>query len=407
MKRTILLVLMIVLVVMSGTITGCSCEEDGGETAQSEMEVKGLEIQVNRAYFAIVADWYENLIVETTLHNKGGEARYLNFFLPESTSLFLQDGDGTTYRNTQAFTSWKEGRDRLPEGNVDSLRLEPGEMRTLMLRFDDVPKDVDGLKLVCVLYTDREHRASAKVEIQGEPTNGESSDEPESAEDGQVYTSAPRNPEEPAEVLAAFWFWVSEGKEREAESFVAAEWISEYRASLDELEDQFGGKVQKVIAVETTKEGETAKADFILYLDGDGPENLTAYFTEENGEWKLNLGEDAGKKIYTEAPNNPETPGEVVAAFYFWRWEGGKKQELIGIIEESFREEASAEYDGEPIGDISKVKRLIVDDELIEGRIATVTITVEVLNEDPQTAKLILVLEDGEWRVAKDQPYAF
>lgn len=170
MKKLILILVAILLVASSLVTLSCGKVEDSGEVAGKTAQLGGLKITVNDAYFherrsSTGRRIWEAIIVELTLKNAGKESQYLLFAL--YSNFYLQDAGGTVYRDLTAHARWehRDGYKMLTFGLID-LELEPGETQSLILKFEDVPRDVRGLRLFCKEYAVEEgKRISIPLEI--------------------------------------------------------------------------------------------------------------------------------------------------------------------------------------------------------------------------------------------------
>jgi hypothetical protein len=295
--KKLLLILITLLLAISGAVTGCTCEGGPG----GSVEADGLEITVNRAYFGEVAGW-ESFLVEVTLKNTGDEGAFIHFV--PFPNLFLQDTDGDTYKTMKAFTGWKEsstGEYQFPEGELDNISIEPDEIKDLFLRFWDVPEDVEGLKLIYAKPKTEggETRVSIPLEVEeAEPAEPEEAtptaqepSEPEGTHEGNIYTSAPENPQTPGEVVAAFYFLIQDGKLERAKELASINAIKKYYSSdIPQIADYFADHPLQNIRIESEKiENGTAEVVFTMYTGEKRSENenIPGLLVREGGEWKF------------------------------------------------------------------------------------------------------------------------
>jgi hypothetical protein len=292
-----LLILVAILLALSGAVTGCTCEGGPGGSAEAD----GLEITVSRAYFGEVAGW-ESFLVEVTLRNTGDEGSFIHF--APFPNFFLQDSDGDTYKTMKAFTGWKEsstGEYQFPEGELDNISIEPNETKDLFLRFWDVPEDVEELELIYAKPKTEggETRVSIPLEVEeAEPTEPEEAtptaqepSEPEETHEGNVYTSAPENPQTPGEVVAAFYFLFNENRGEEVEKYITTDSFEKIRSSISKGEEYFDDyPLQKILIKGEEEKENTAKVQFVAYVTGEGAtEEMTALLVKEKEEWKLDF----------------------------------------------------------------------------------------------------------------------
>jgi hypothetical protein len=290
--KKVLLILITLLVAISGAVTGCTCEGGLGGSAEAD----GLEITVNRAYFGEVAGW-ESFLVEVTLRNTGDEGAFIHF--APFPNLFLQDSDGDTYKTMKAFTGWKEsstGEYQFPEGELDNISVEPNETKDLFLRFWDVPEDVGGLKLIYAKPKTEggETRVPIPLEIEeAEPTE-ETTTPSQETHEGNVYTAAPENPQTPSEVVAAFWFWFSEGEYSKIENILAkarAEDLKEWpipEKDREEIEEQYAAHpLQRIEIKDVDIREATAQVGCMLELGGMEDQDILMFLVREEGIWKV------------------------------------------------------------------------------------------------------------------------
>jgi len=356
-----MLILVAVVFVASGLITGCGCEKAGvtGKSAQ----LGRLKITVNDAHFheeyssEIGMKIWEGFIVELTLKNVGKESEYLLFEL--YSRFYIQDTEGRVYKNLKAYTGWEDRDDYrmlTPLTGLHHLELEPGETRDLILKFVDIPEDATGLKLFCKESAVEEgKRISIPLEVRveeskpvSEPIDFESWAEAAIAwaesnlESDHWYELCLRfvanafmqQGDPPAEVPEGTWTsaWDAVNGDEDFDLVLqdSDNWHNAPRGALiffDQTDDNSDGHVgiylgdgriihaYGVVKTNTISESEDLPR-VGHYIGWAYPPERWRPVSEPTSVPDI-VGEIQNGKTFTKPPTSPRTPEEIAAAFYF------------------------------------------------------------------------------------------
>ena len=104
-------------------------------------------------------------------------------------------------------------------------------------------------------------------------------------------------------------------------------------------------------------------------------------------------------------------PGSVVKSF-FEALEAGELEEALGYMSAASVQALGRDKWKAGLAEMSAqlttmggIKSLTIDDEVVNGELATVTFTLEVEGDAPESDSIDLIEEDGDWKIKID-PYA-
>lgn len=272
MKKSILIGLVLVVVLIGGVLIGLSFNDGNGEPSGEITERidvpggNGIKI-ISRLPAELEIIWEEIEVTNTLQLELGGRVKNISEYSVDYKLLFLLDG--------QEFDKW-------PHSGL-SVSLNPGEedefraprkvtnywdiqnAKTLEIKVEDYQKKV--------ILSDQTEKTTA------EPVK-------EVIEERSVFTSAPKNPKGPDEIVAAFYFLASEGKYAQASKY-AAELTPEV---LERDAGQFflGRKIEKIELEYKIKEnGQEGYCEATLYFTDGTNDYASLSLAKESDGWKF------------------------------------------------------------------------------------------------------------------------
>lgn len=278
MKKILMVGLILVLILTSGVLMGCSCEENGVETdgaAVGKIEIPGVTtIKVVHVDFP-----------------EGVELKWQKLGMDE----FLLDMEGT-FKNVSDqtneylidFTLDGELVGRWPTFLPDSgWILKPGEQAFInvsMIGWSENSKTME------IRIRVKKPTAAFNLPTLMPPPQTETKSPTQNSE-SVIFTEAPKNPQAPSEVIAAFYFLWYKGDYNGAMELASRE----IKATADDLklhrEDLFKGKTLESIEIESIDPINEKESNFtttFYYTDGTQEHSTrTRGLLKEDGNWRM------------------------------------------------------------------------------------------------------------------------
>ena len=291
MKKWII-VLIAVLVVTAGTVTGIMLSRDGnGNNSNNEVgtaTIGTIKIPGNDSTTKVIfthppeleGKW-EKPTISTLTIDISGQITNISGQSVSFDVFFLFDGQSVNYILPQT--------------------LGPGQ--TVKIVMSPMIASGWGKKVLEIKAAIQKPATTAPPATTPPPTSAPPTTTPPATKtpENQVFTSAPKNPKSPEEVAAAFMFSLVEGDYTKFKELASSESLKLF-PSREKFEEEMNSQLGKEFrynfkAVKITKEtieGDVAELDGIFYFKkptSDYPDatdpSVTFHLVKENGKWKV------------------------------------------------------------------------------------------------------------------------
>lgn len=259
------------LVLISLALVGCGCGQTNGSSGPEQIGAiqipDGPKIKV---YFngpeELKAEWEKIGMNGFQIQILGTLTNISSQTISFTEIAFLQDGTQTDY--------------------IPGRTLAPGAQMPIAKGFPNSSENQKTLEIKIKGFQIKGQTPATNQTVS--QTTAQAATIPSTTTGSNVYTKAPANPKTPGEIIAAFYFFCSEGSYAKAENLCSDNFLEEYSSIETLWRRLFGRKTVTKVAIDREEINEDSSVDITIYFEtGDSDSFHSIVLVKEKELWKI------------------------------------------------------------------------------------------------------------------------